>query len=180
MPKRPHLDLIIFDVKRVIWSCLDIAYVLCYLARVMSDVKSHTTRSWSIRVSDSSATCTQFWVTAPISLPATFDLRYPAHNYRRLHDDCRVVCECYPCSTLTPCCLSASSHLLLIKTYATPWLLCRWAEPKMLPIMASGEFQTFDTRHFVNFAHSQTTPIPLSVTRVFLIATKGAMILVRA
>ena len=50
----------------------------------------------------------------------------------------------------------------------------------MLPIMASGEFQTFDTRHFVNFAHSQTTLIQLSVTRVFLIATKGAIILERA
>jgi len=53
--------------------------------------KSHTTRSWSIRLSDSSASCTQFWMTVPIPLPATFDLRCPAHNYRWLHDDCHLV-----------------------------------------------------------------------------------------
>jgi hypothetical protein len=104
--------------------CLDITYVLCYLARMMSDAtESHTTRSWSIRLSDSSANCTQFWITARISLPATFDLRCPAHNYRRLLGDCHLV----PSSTrvlllfhLDPrkSVLTASSHLLLIKTYA--------------------------------------------------------------
>ena len=104
--------------------CLDITYVLCYLARMMSDAtESHTTRSWSMRLSDSSASCTQFWITAQISRPATFDLRCPAHNYRRLLDDCHLV----PGSSrmlllfhLDPrkSVLTASSHLLLIKTYA--------------------------------------------------------------
>lgn len=67
--KRPHHHLLRCETGYMVY-CLDITYVLCYLARVMSDAtEGHTTRSWSIRLSDSSASCTQFWMTVPIPPP---------------------------------------------------------------------------------------------------------------
>ena len=123
MSKRPYFDLIIFDVKRII--------------------------------SDSSANCTQFWITARISLPATFDLRCPAHNYRRLLGDCHLV----PSSTrvlllfhLDPrkSVLTASSHLLLIKTYA---FCVAGRSPKCSPSWLLASF-----RHLIR-AISSTLPV---------------------
>jgi len=127
--------------------------------------KSHTTRSWSIRLSDSSASCTQFWMTVPIPLPATFDLRCPAHNYRWLHDDCHLVPN--------------SMRLLLLFHPEAPKVraVCFWTPSFNKDVCHN--LASVSLGGAQNALHHGFCQIPLSATLV-LIVTKGAMVLVRA
>lgn len=116
-----------------------------------------------------------------LSHPATFDLRYPAHNYRPLHDDCHYCCRAYAC-VLIPTRLpkvravcfwppSFNKNVL----YATPWLRCRLRSQMYPRLMAS---VTFDTRHFVSLAHRQRRcRVPPPWYCILIIPTKGANVI---
>jgi hypothetical protein len=114
-----------------------------------------------------------------LSHPATFDLRYPAHNH---HDDCHSLpslCLCLRSTRLPKvravCFWPPSFNKDVL--YATPWLRCR-LRSQIYPsrLMAS---VTFDTRHFVSLAHRQRRcRVPPPWYCILIIPTKGAMILI--
>jgi hypothetical protein len=143
--------------------------------------KSHTTRSWSIPLSDSSASCSQFWITAlfPIRrLLICGTLQTIIIHYMTTATHCRAY-ACVLVPTRLPkvravCFWPPSFNKNVL--YATPWLRCR-LRSQIYPsrLMAS---VTFDMRHLVSLAHRQRRfRVPPPWYCILIIPTKGAIIL---